>query len=728
MATIKDIAKLAGVAQGTVSNVLNNRGNVSSDKIRRVTEACRELGYIPDERAKQLRQSKGSLLGVILPDLQDKRHIDFYLSFKAYANDHGFTVRQYIYSGMGSDSSSEAIARETVRDGVSGLVVYAGSLMMMQTRLFSGIPVLYADHRPQFKAHYIGFDYREAGRAMARRIKEDGYQNVVLLTGQHEYSNTEDFLSGFVENADAAGVKLTHIETNRQSEHLTVLNSHELTSAQAVVCSRLELAQVARRIIGAFISGHTPPIYTISPVFTLPENDYCKYELNYRLLGNTAAQTLIGRLSGRAFPNEQILKSSGFRSWEPLPVSIAAKRPLSAIMLDSPAARIMGDMARLYTQKTGVQVNITCVSYDESYEIFNNIRKDAVFDVIRLDVTWLSNFARKLLMPLTQIDPAVEQQLSLFMRGTQRPYCYLGDTLYALPSSPSTQMLFYRRDLFQNAMLCRMYRERYGCDLRPPETFEEYNRIAAFFTRALNPDSPVEYGTTLTIGTSAVATSEYLARLFSLQENLYDESGKVDLRGKRPVRALEMLMDAKPCADAAHPTWWRGTAQAFAQGNTAMSIMYTNHASPLVGDRSRVRDCIGYALMPGGRPILGGGCLGVSRYSAQPQEALRFIRWVCSEPVASAATFLGSVSPCQDSYDNYEIINTYPWLKMMRPSFAAAKGLRTPPQLAAPFDERRFMSIVGMAVKSTFSGALTPQKAMDYAQTLFEEQFGAYYK
>ena len=38
MATIKDIAKKAGVAQGTVSNVLNGKGNVSSDKIRRVLE------------------------------------------------------------------------------------------------------------------------------------------------------------------------------------------------------------------------------------------------------------------------------------------------------------------------------------------------------------------------------------------------------------------------------------------------------------------------------------------------------------------------------------------------------------------------------------------------------------------------------------------------------------------------------------------------------------------
>ena len=43
MATILDVARLAGVSQGTVSNVLNGKGNVSSEKIRIVEDAARQL-------------------------------------------------------------------------------------------------------------------------------------------------------------------------------------------------------------------------------------------------------------------------------------------------------------------------------------------------------------------------------------------------------------------------------------------------------------------------------------------------------------------------------------------------------------------------------------------------------------------------------------------------------------------------------------------------------------
>lgn len=727
MVTIKDIAKAAGVAQGTVSNVLNNRGNVSSEKIRRVLEACESLGYVPNERAKQLRSSHPRLLGVLLPDLGAKRHIDFYLSFKAYAEARGYAVRQYLASGVDNFASQETVHHKILKDGFPGVAVFAGGEYLMRTPLSEGAKVVYAEHRPAFSAQYIGFDYERAGREIAQAVERDNHSRVVLLTGGLGSSSDAEFCQGFCTTIKRDRIRLTCIQTDRRSEHLGILQYPDVTRADAIVCSRLELAQTVRNLLSTFTTRALPDLYTLSPIFTLPEGDFKKYELNYRLLGHAAAQNLIGQLEGDGTLPHGTLDNTGFRSWNPRVITSPAAHPINVVTLDSPSAYNMRDISKLYTRQTGVPVNITIYSYDETYEIFNNMRESAVFDVIRMDVTWFSFFARKILRPMAEIDPDAENDLRAFLPGTVRPYCYDGDTLYAFPSSPSTQLLFYRSDLFSNGMYRRMYQERYGCELTVPRTFEEYNRIAAFFTRALNPESPVEFGSTLTLGSTAVACSEYLARLFSLQENLYDDQGQVRLGTSNYVRALELLLKIRDCSDPNYSAWWRNTASAFADGQTAMAIMYNNYASPLVEYRSRVRDSVGYAAMPGGRPLIGGGCIGVSRFTDQPQQALNFIRWYCSEPIASANAFMGSVSPCAASYENYEIVNMYPWLREIPGSFAAAQGRRTPPGLEFPFDERRFMSIIGMAVKNAYSGALPPQQAMDYAQKLFDEQFGAIY-
>ena len=69
MPTIKDIAREAGVSHGTVSNVINGRGNVSVEKMRLVWEAAEKLGYKINDKARSLRQGENHAIAVLLPDL-----------------------------------------------------------------------------------------------------------------------------------------------------------------------------------------------------------------------------------------------------------------------------------------------------------------------------------------------------------------------------------------------------------------------------------------------------------------------------------------------------------------------------------------------------------------------------------------------------------------------------------------------------------------------------------
>ena len=82
MATIKDIAALAGVYHGTVSNVLNGRGNVSVEKITLVENAARQLGYTINAQARQLRKGTSRRVGVVVPRIGIKRYQDLYLGIE----------------------------------------------------------------------------------------------------------------------------------------------------------------------------------------------------------------------------------------------------------------------------------------------------------------------------------------------------------------------------------------------------------------------------------------------------------------------------------------------------------------------------------------------------------------------------------------------------------------------------------------------------------------------
>ena len=67
MATIKDIADLAGVSRGTVDRVLNNRGAVNSQTAEKIMEIVRALDYRPNKAGTALAaQKKKYRIGVIL--------------------------------------------------------------------------------------------------------------------------------------------------------------------------------------------------------------------------------------------------------------------------------------------------------------------------------------------------------------------------------------------------------------------------------------------------------------------------------------------------------------------------------------------------------------------------------------------------------------------------------------------------------------------------------------
>ena len=69
VATIKDVARLAGVGLGTASRVISGKGSVSQDTIDKVRKAIDELGFRPSHAARTLLSGNSQMIGVYIPYL-----------------------------------------------------------------------------------------------------------------------------------------------------------------------------------------------------------------------------------------------------------------------------------------------------------------------------------------------------------------------------------------------------------------------------------------------------------------------------------------------------------------------------------------------------------------------------------------------------------------------------------------------------------------------------------
>ena len=110
-AGMKDVASLAGVAVGTVSNVLNHPNLVRPLTRARVEAAMEQLGFIPNGSARQLRAGRSRCLGLVVLDVTNPFFTEVARGVEDYAQAAGYAV---IRPGKGRAPRRTAITRTTL--------------------------------------------------------------------------------------------------------------------------------------------------------------------------------------------------------------------------------------------------------------------------------------------------------------------------------------------------------------------------------------------------------------------------------------------------------------------------------------------------------------------------------------------------------------------------------------------------------------------------------------
>ena len=90
--SVRDVASLAGVSVGTVSNVLNRPDKVSAESVARVQAAIVDLGYVRNDAARQLRAGRSRSIGLVVLDVANPFFTDVARGAEDRAAEEHFTV------------------------------------------------------------------------------------------------------------------------------------------------------------------------------------------------------------------------------------------------------------------------------------------------------------------------------------------------------------------------------------------------------------------------------------------------------------------------------------------------------------------------------------------------------------------------------------------------------------------------------------------------------------
>ena len=207
MATIKDVAKRAGVSPSTVSRTLKDYQAISEETKVKVRAAMDELGYVPNSAAQMLATGLTHSLGVVLPPLTDREKISqpFYMEILTAINEEASCHSQVISIATGATLKElvkqvELMHRQKRADGF--IILYSEKKDPVKDYLLKEkVPfvVVGAAVDNNNKVTYIDNDNKELGQEAVNYLRTKGHQKVGFVTDDLFGQVGQERYQGYIE-------------------------------------------------------------------------------------------------------------------------------------------------------------------------------------------------------------------------------------------------------------------------------------------------------------------------------------------------------------------------------------------------------------------------------------------------------------------------------------------------------------------------------------------------
>jgi LacI family transcriptional regulator len=209
-ATLRDVARLAGVHPGTASRALNaeTRSLVKEDTLQRVLDAAESLAYLPNPIARGLRTSRSFTVGVVIPDINNPLFPPIVRGIEDTLNPAGYTA---LLANTDNDSERERHALGTLRARqVDGFITATARRDddALEEIIDLGLPISlvnrrFVDHRLPVAA----IDDRMGIRHAVEHLVGLGHRRIAFLGGPRELSTGHERHVGFLEAMAQAGLE-----------------------------------------------------------------------------------------------------------------------------------------------------------------------------------------------------------------------------------------------------------------------------------------------------------------------------------------------------------------------------------------------------------------------------------------------------------------------------------------------------------------------------------------
>lgn len=303
----------------------------------------------------------------------------------------------------------------------------------------------------------------------------------------------------------------------------------------------------------------------------------------------------------------------------------------------------------LWEKLTGIKVNVVEAPVDQMFTktMQAHMAGSGSFDVLNIVPSQLPDLA--LAGVLEPLDALVEkysfaEQLDLIAPVYRDNQMKVQGKIYALPDDGDVLIMYYRKDLFEDADNKAAFQTKFGRELAPPKTWEEFAEVGQFITDKYAPDI---YGAGL-FRQPAISMTMFQNR-FRIEGGkfFHKETMKATINSEAGVKAFRQMVEENRFMPPGVEQWGFVEAfNAFLAGDVAMTVSWPPVGRWAAGygkgtealnwiPESTVAETIGYALTPGGQPELAGGySLAVPASSKNKEAAYLFIQWMNSEEIS----------------------------------------------------------------------------------------------